>query len=132
MTNEETSAGDVATARDPSTTPADTQLIPGEAATFADFIRSLDDGAVHARLTADLRSMAKTLHAIKAQTSAKVKGKLTIELNFTAEGDMVDIQPSVKSSEPRLPLARATRWVTPRDNFSAANPGQYQMFPKAV
>lgn len=97
------------------------EKIPG----FAGLMQRLDEGAILAECSDELRRVTLELSELADATNSPRKGTLTLVLSITARPNAtVDVHAEVKAKTPRAPRAGSTFWATAGGGLSAANPRQ--------
>lgn len=92
------------------------------------FLAQVAGGALHAQFSEDLRDLGQTLLREATRRDAKVKGKLTLSLTFTASpGGLVEVGYDIKKAVPPPKTALGAVWITSAGNFVQENPRQLSM-----
>lgn len=100
--------------------------------TFADFLRLLQGGALHAELSAKMPEIAAALENFAAENGGKAKGKLKLSFDFHLKKGVYEIHADYSVTLPESPRDPTIAWLTPDNFFSPQNPAQLQMFPRQV
>lgn len=116
------------TAPDSPPPPADGHPASPAARTFDSFVRLLEDGALNAELSDQLRAINEDLNQHAIAYGGKPKAKLTIDIDFTMDGGVFMIQSRFKTKLPEAPRARTIAWGTAAHDFTPNNPKQGQLF----
>lgn len=100
-----------------------------DARSFAHFITCLEDGQLHAHLSAELQRLAGTLQQHASMHGGKPGGSMTIKLAFvTDDSGVFEIRADVKTTEPKMARPRSIMWTDHSDNLVPHNPRQMDMF----
>lgn len=97
--------------------------------TLTDLIYMLRDGQFNADKAEDLRSFSEAMEEAGIDAGAKVKGKITLEIEVEREADGVYFfTPSLKVKTPTVKEGRTIGWVTPDNRFTPNKPNQGNLF----
>lgn len=96
--------------------------------TFADFLRLLDNGAMHAELSALLPDIAAAMQDFAAENGGKASAKLKLDIKFKLDKGVFEIYPEHKAELPKVKPNRTIAWVSPDNFFTPQNPAQIEMF----
>lgn len=93
-------------------------------------IGMLEGGELAAALSTD---MQETLAKLKALADAqgpksRVKGKVSLTLEFAIEGGTVEVLAGIETKVPKAPRSRSFYWVTDDGALSTEHPQQTDMF----
>ena len=99
-----------------------------ETRSFSQFLLSLEDGDLHAQLSEDLREIAAVMSQHVVDYGGKVKGKLSLTIDFKLDQGVFEIVAKTETKLPKPPRGRSIMWATPGNNFTANNPKQGQLF----
>lgn len=100
---------------------------------FADFLRTLENGAIHARLTDALKELAGALENHAADNAGKASGRIKLDIKFKLEGGVFEITAEETVALPKEKPARTILWGTPDNFFTVSNPRQVELFgPREV
>lgn len=113
--------------------PAPEVTVP-KCATFADFVRMLNDGSLHRDLTEALLEINAALnnHA-QDNAGAIAKGKLSLSIDFKLKGGVFEINADFATKLPKEERERTIAWSTTDNFFTPQNPRQTEMFgPRGV
>lgn len=101
------------------------------ARSFAHFVLAIDQGALNAELSDELRELAKKLHETTYATGNKAKGEIVLKLSFVADTDRantVHIAHDVKVKLPKVKRSSGgTFWLTKGNNFATEQPRQQKL-----
>ncbi len=97
-------------------------------AAFNTFMAGLDDGRLHADLSSELQDVNEKMTDLALDGAKKVKGKITITLDFLLEGGVWEIKGEFTTKLPKPPRGRTVMWSTPAHNFTHKNPRQTELF----
>lgn len=107
---------------------ADGGTVPGTCNTLAEFIRTLEDGQLDADCYEAVKKLSAELNEAAWQSGGKAKGKITITLDFSQEGQITEIRSSFKVTAPAPQRSKSVLWTTPDHRFTRTRPGQEQLF----
>lgn len=112
--------------------PIDTDL--PKYATFADLLRTLDNGGFLNECGDQVQEIVARLNDLAGDRSSAVKGSLTITIDFKLDKGVFELTPELKVKLPKPPRMRSIAWATPDNHLSPTNPRQLSMFggPRAV
>jgi hypothetical protein len=96
--------------------------------TFNHFLASLEDGALHKRLTDQLGEVHASLVDHEVNYGGKAKAKLSLTIEFTSQDGITEIVAESKLVPPKLKKGRSVLWTTRDGTFSRANPKQLGFF----
>lgn len=101
---------------------------------FAQFIQSLEDGALHADLTAHLQEINHKLSQHVIDHGGKPKGSLTLKIDFRLDQGVFEIDAKAVVKVPDEPRGRSIMWALPDGRFTGTNPKQMSFFgpPRAL
>lgn len=92
-------------------------------------IGALEDGDVAAELSQAIQDTLSQLHAqCEGRAKAKVKGKVTLTLDFTVEGAAVNITPEITAKVPKPPRNSSFYFLLEDGTLSTEHPQQMNMF----
>lgn len=102
--------------------------------TFAEFIRLLNNGGLHADLSAALPEIAAALENHGAENGGKAKGRLVLTVDFELKKGVYELYADFTTKLPKVARDRTIAWATPDNFFSPQDPRQVEMFngPRAV
>lgn len=102
--------------------------------TFADFVRMLNHGQLHAELSAQLPEIAAALSNHALENGGKAKGKLKVTIDFELKKGVFEIMADFDTTLPSTPRDRTIAWCTMDNFFSPQDPKQIEMFggPRGV
>ncbi len=94
----------------------------------SDIVAVLEDGDLNNDLSAEIQKVLTELQDL-APTGGKgkVKGSLTLKIDFSVSGKSVEIESSFASKLPKRPRATSTLFVTPDAKLSMDHPSQERM-----
>jgi hypothetical protein len=94
---------------------------------FTHVLHELEDGLLHAELSALVRSTCEQLSA-HAEAYGKASGSLTLTLRFSTErGGPVSIDAEVVNKTPKIARPKSIMWLTPGGNLTPHNPRQQRL-----
>lgn len=96
--------------------------------TFADALSILEGGALSQDLTEQQREIIAAINNAVAEGAKRGKGSLTLKLDYTYDGDFIEIQADVKTTIPKEKRGRSVLWTTPDNNLCRNDPRQNEMF----
>lgn len=94
---------------------------------FSRFIEQVDEGLCHIEVSKALHSLAAKLSEHSGPAKNKAKGKLSLALDITVEGDVVAVTWDVKVKEPTPKRSTAIFWLTKGKNLSPENQRQQKL-----
>lgn len=97
--------------------------------TATDIIGMLERGDLNNDLTNEIRTVLKTLQDL-APPKGKVKGSVTLTLNFCVEGKNVEVESAIASKVPKAQRARSFYFVKEDGMLSVEHPQQDDLFVK--
>lgn len=98
------------------------------ARSFAVLLQHIDDGGLHAELSAAVQSLTTTLTDQVDAMGADAKGTITVVLSLAARRNgTVDVGADVKVKAPKPKRANTLFWPTKSGNLSAENPRQVSL-----
>lgn len=101
-----------------------TEADPGPRA-FTQLVTTLADGQAHAELTEKLEALMVAMRDEAHVRNSKVKGKISLELNFTCEpSDVVTIDYVIRIKAPDPKRPGTVLWATKQGGLSPQNPRQ--------
>ena len=113
---------------DEAVTAADGQPLPGTTRNFTQFLQSLDEGAIHTELSELLPIISAALTNHVLEYGGVPKAKLAINIGFKLDKGVFEIVAKVDHKLPEKPSGRTVLWADGQNNFTLANPKQFQMF----
>ena len=93
-----------------------------------EIIGKIERGDLNADLTAEIKAVLTRLQDL-APPKGKVKGRVSLTLNFTVEGKSVEIDSAIDSKTPKAQRSRSLFFLTPDGDLSTEHPQQTDMFP---
>lgn len=108
--------------------PADQDARLTESRTFAQFIQQIEEGRLHADLSAALRDIAAEMTDHANNYGDKAAGKLSLSLAFKLENGVFQIAGDFKVETPKPRRMKTIMWASAENYFSPHNPRQMQMF----
>ena len=94
----------------------------------SDIVAVLEDGDLNNDLSAEIQKVLAELQDLApANGRGKVKGSLTLKIDFMVSGKSVEIESSFASKLPKRPRASSTYFVTPDAKLSVDHPQQRNM-----
>lgn len=107
---------------------ADGQIVPQTALTGGAFIDLLEDGQFSQDIHAHLQELAAALTDISQATGNKAKGKVTLTIDLSKDGEAFTLQGKIAVKMPELPRPKSIMWTDERNQFCRFPPNQVQMF----
>lgn len=124
--NEKVKASDVTL--DQPAKAADGGHVPGACNTMGEFVRSLEDGQFDADCYEAIKELSVAMHEHAWANGGKSKGKVSITLDFTQEGGVVEIKANFKVAQPEHKRPKSIMWTTEDHRMTRTRPGQQQLF----
>lgn len=94
-----------------------------------ELIARLERGDLNHDLSTAIEETLKTLQD-RAPPKGKAKGQVKLTIDFTVQGNTVDIDASIDTKVPKPIRARSTYFVTPAGAISTEHPQQDDTFEK--
>ena len=95
---------------------------------FAVLVQQIDDGELHAELSAEIKRLSGDLSEHAEKTGATAKGAITLTLSLSAKANgTVSVEADVKTKSPKAKRPGSTFWITKGGNLSAENPRQARL-----
>lgn len=92
---------------------------------FAVLLQQVEEGALHAELSDELRDVCRDLHRMAKNYEQKAKGSLTLVLELVADpSGILTVKPSVTKKIPKAKRSGSAFWITGGGNLSVENPRQ--------
>lgn len=110
------------------TRAADGGMMPHAAMNAGDALNMIEDGQFSADLHEQLVDLAATMSDQAAMTGKKVKGKVTITLDFENEGGVFRAVGKFAVKKPELPRRPTLLWTNERNAFQRSQPRQGGFF----
>jgi hypothetical protein len=104
--------------------------LPSGSRSFSWFLAQLQDGELHAKLTAELPRIGAALKEYVENYKGSPKAKLTLTLDFKHDKGVVDITGKFETKLPKSPAGGAVMWVGEDGNFTQDHPRQMNMFSR--
>lgn len=101
------------------TTPADMNM-----RSFNLWMATLDGGVLNSKLSKELENLTGSMADHQQSFGGTPKGSITITLNFSLEGHVMDVASSVAVKEPKEKGGRSVFFVTPENRLSQQDPRQ--------
>lgn len=95
---------------------------------FADFLATLEGGALENELTGRLRELSEAMQVIYAEHGGQPKGRIDLSFEFELKGGMVHVAPALKVKLPSAPRESTSFFVTADHQLTRSNPKQPDMF----
>lgn len=92
---------------------------------FISFLTELENGHFLRRINEALPEIVAALHDFEGK--AVPKGKLTITLDLSLQGDVIDVMPDLGVKVPKPPRNRTIFWATPENNLTRVDPRQGEL-----
>lgn len=89
-----------------------------ERRSLADVLLALGNGSFHEEATEALSSLVKELARVAEASGGKPKGKLVLTINFQLDRGIMDVDPSVKVTQPATVRARTIMYPAPDGRLS--------------
>jgi hypothetical protein len=99
-----------------------------KAVTFADFIRMLEHGELHAALGNMLQEANAAMENHAMENAGKAKAKLKLTIAFSLEKGIYEIEATPELVLPKTRRGRTIAWGTTENFFSPQDPKQLVMF----
>jgi hypothetical protein len=100
---------------------------PHDIRSFSTLVTSLEDGALHAEITDEMKTLIADLQNHAAENGGKPKGKLVLTIDLKFADGVFDVQSDFKITAPKTTRRRTVLWSTPDNNLSRANPRQQEL-----
>lgn len=94
-------------------------------------IGTLERGDVTAALESEISDTLQILYDA-AGPKGKVKGSVTLTLNFEVQGQSCSVEAGVASKTPKQKRATTMFFVTPEGGLTQEHPTQINMFPQGA
>jgi|WetSurMetagenome_2_1015567.scaffolds.fasta_scaffold05956_13 hypothetical protein len=97
---------------------------------FARTLAELSDGDLNVQMGVEQQRLLEILHeqALAGGKTYKSKGAITLTLKYEVQGNgVVSIDPSVKVTAPKQPMAKTVRYVDENGNLAVTDPRQGQL-----
>jgi hypothetical protein len=107
---------------------ADGLVVPATARSAGSMLDLLEDGAFSAEAYEQVRNLLATMTDISAATGGKSKGKITLTIDVTKDGEAFTMQGKVVVKTPELPRPKSIMWTDDRGDVCRFPPNQVQMF----
>ncbi len=104
------------------------EIVQTTAHTAGMMIDMLEDGQYSADVQAALQRVAATMTDITNATGNRTKGRVTLTIDLTKEGEAFTIQAKVAEKTPEIPRPRSIMWTNEAGAFTRFPPNQTQMF----
>ncbi|KQS90325.1 hypothetical protein [Rhizobium sp. Leaf386] len=96
---------------------------------FSQIIGLLENGKLNPELSTRTAETLDALHELsEAIDGGKVKGSLTLKLEFTVKDGQVEIQTAFDNKIPKRPRRVSTFWIVEDGALSMEHPRQHDMF----
>lgn len=92
-------------------------------ASVSALISALQKGELDAEASNQLREIVAALHG----THGTPKARMTITLDFTLDGGVININGDFAVKLPKRTRARTIFWATPENNLARQDPKQHEM-----
>lgn len=121
-------AGEI-TERSPQPERAATgEIVPSSARSAGAFVDLLEDGQFSMDSHEEIRELMSAMTDISNATGQKVKGKVTITIDLTKDGEAFTVQGKVVTKAPDMPRPKSIIWADDTGNPCRFPPNQVQMF----
>lgn len=101
---------------------------PGAAPSFSYVIQRIQNGDLHAQLTAHLSEIAQALQQYVDDYKGAPKAALKLELKFKLDKGAVEITGTTSVTLPKAPAAGGYLWIDRNGRFTENHPSQMQLF----
>ena len=103
-----------------------------EAPAFADFLRNIEGGRLHADATEQYRELVHDMRQQALATGSKPKGKILLVLDVKLDGGVFEVRGDVRAVAPKKPREKTIFYADRTDNLTVINPAQqeFDMAPK--
>lgn len=105
---------------------------PYAARTFAQTLMAQENGDLHQHLTEKQSEMIRELKDYAATFGGKPKGKITLELNYRLDGEIMELTAATSSKMPPKPRQKTVFWTHEDDTLTRSNPKQQELPFRAV
>lgn len=93
-----------------------------------EIIGILENGEVNSDLSDEIgRTLERLQDLADAAGKRKVKGSVTVKLNFEVSGKQVEIEADISSKTPKASRSRSFYFITPDHKLSTEHPQQQSM-----
>lgn len=104
------------------------ELLAPAARSAGAFVDLLEDGQFSMDSHAEIRELMQSMTDISNATGQKVKGKVTITIDLTKDGEAFTVQGKVQTKAPDMPRPKSIIWADEGGNPCRFPPKQVQMF----
>lgn len=94
---------------------------------LANLLVELNQGRFHEEATEAQQKLVKEMTRVAASGRSKVKGTLTLKLNFTLDRGRFDVDPDVTTKAPAVLRAVQTLYAGPDGQLLKEDPAQYKL-----
>lgn len=95
----------------------------------SDMVAVLEGGDLNHDLSNEIqKALAELQDLAPANGKGKVKGSVTLKIDFTVSGKTVEVDTNFTSKLPKRPRASSTYFITPDAKLSTDHPQQQQLF----
>lgn len=95
----------------------------------SDLIAVLEDGDLNADLSSEMHKVLSELQDLApAGGKGKVKGSVTLKIDFAVSGKTVELDTTFTSKVPKRPRASSHYFITPDAQLSTDHPQQERLF----
>lgn len=98
------------------------------APSFAEFLKTLEDGTLHEELSEKLAGLVVFLQQYAAAVGGKPKGRLTLSLELKLDRGLFEIDADVVVKEPKTIRGRSVLYGAADGSLSPHNPQQIDAF----
>ena len=106
----------------------DGNIMPAAAVSAGMFVDLLEDGEFSADAYREVRALAQQMTDISRATGGKTKGRVTLTIDLTKDGEAFTVQGKVAVKAPELPRPKSIMWTDDQGAFTRFPPNQTQMF----
>lgn len=104
------------------------EIVPSSARSAGAFVDLLEDGQFSMDAHQEVRELMSAMTDISNATGQKVKGKVTITIDLTKDGEAFTVQGKVVTKAPDMPRPKSILWADDSGNPCRFPPNQVQMF----
>jgi len=104
---------------------------PGTIHSFTQLLGAAEDGKLNGRLSQEYQQLMRTMIDHSRMYGGKIKGSITLTLNFSQEKGEMEMTTETKVAAPKEPSGRTHMWPTPQGMITVQNPHQRTLFSDA-
>jgi hypothetical protein len=94
---------------------------------FSTLLTDLEDGALHAELSDQIKDIVAKLHDTAAEQGGKPSAILTIKMGFKLDSGVIEVAADVKATLPKRSRRKSIMYATPDNNLTRRNPRQQEL-----